>query len=58
MEARGYQVRTADSLETGKAAIKLSAPAFAVVDMRLEDGSGLEVIGCCRKPGLTAGRWC
>ena len=44
MEARGYQVRTADSLETGKAAIKQSAPAFAVVDMRLDDGSGLEVI--------------
>jgi two-component system, response regulator RegA len=44
MEARGYQVRTADSLEAGKAAIKQAPPAFAVVDMRLEDGSGLEVI--------------
>jgi two-component system, response regulator RegA len=44
MEARGYQVRTADSLETGKAAIRAAPPAFAVVDMRLEDGSGLEVI--------------
>jgi two-component system, response regulator RegA len=44
MEARGYQVRTAASLEAGKAAIRQSAPAYAVVDMRLDDGSGLEVI--------------
>ena len=44
MEARGYQVRTAETLEAGKAAIRQAPPAYAVVDMRLEDGSGLEVI--------------
>ena len=49
------------SLETGKAAIKQSAPAFAVVDMRLEDGSGLEVIpdasgNPARLPGAGANR--
>ncbi|MGA7328107.1 MAG: ActR/PrrA/RegA family redox response regulator transcription factor [Rhodomicrobium sp.] len=48
MEARGYEVRTADSLEAGKQAIRDSAPAFAVVDMRLEDGNGLEVIRMLR----------
>jgi two-component system, response regulator RegA len=49
MESRGYQVRTADSLEAGREAIKQSAPAFAVVDMRLEDGNGLEVIRMLRE---------
>jgi two-component system, response regulator RegA len=49
MEARGYQVRTADSLEAGKEAIKQAAPAYAVVDMRLDDGNGLEVIRMLRE---------
>jgi two-component system response regulator RegA len=49
MEARGYDVRTADTLEAGKQAIKEAAPAFAVVDMRLEDGNGLEVIRMLRE---------
>jgi two-component system response regulator RegA len=49
MEARGYQVRTADSLEAGKQAIRESAPAFAVVDLRLDDGNGLEVIRMLRE---------
>ena len=44
MEARGFHVRTADSLEAGKAAIRQAPPAYAVVDMRLDDGNGLEVI--------------
>jgi two-component system, response regulator RegA len=49
MEARGYQVRTADSLESGKEAIRQGAPAYAVVDMRLDDGNGLEVIRMLRE---------
>jgi len=49
MAARGYQVRTAESLEAGKQAIREAAPAFAVVDMRLEDGNGLEVIRMLRE---------
>ncbi|MBI4723802.1 MAG: ActR/PrrA/RegA family redox response regulator transcription factor [Rhodomicrobium sp.] len=49
MEARGYHVRTAESLEAGKQAIKEAAPAFAVVDLRLEDGNGLEVIRMLRE---------
>lgn len=49
MEARGYAVRTAETMEAGKQAIRESAPAFAVVDMRLEDGNGLEVIRMLRE---------
>ena len=44
MEGRGYAVRTADSVAAGLAAIDSEPPAFAVVDMRLGDGNGLEVI--------------
>ena len=49
MESRGYQVRVADSLEAGKEAIREAAPAYAVVDMRLDDGNGLEVIRMLRE---------
>lgn len=49
MEARGYAVRTADTLEAGKQAIREAAPAYAVVDMRLEDGNGLDVIRMLRE---------
>jgi len=56
MEARGFQVRTADSLEAGKEAIRELAPAYAVVDMRLDDGNGLEVIRLLQetRPGCRA----
>ncbi len=49
MEARGYDVRTADSLDAGRRAIREFAPAFAVVDMRLDDGNGLDVIRLLRE---------
>jgi two-component system response regulator RegA len=44
MESRGFEVSTAGSVEEGQNLIRSSAPAFAVVDLRLEDGSGLDVI--------------
>ncbi len=44
MESRGFQVRTAQSVSEGLALIKEKPPAFAVVDMRLDDGNGLDVI--------------
>ena len=44
MESRGYQVRVAESVADGLAAIESEAPAFAVIDMRLGDGNGLDVI--------------
>jgi two-component system response regulator RegA len=44
MEQRGYKVRTAGSVKDGLAAISERAPTFAVIDLRLGDGSGLDVI--------------
>jgi two-component system, response regulator RegA len=43
-EGRGFEVRTAHSVAEGMDLIRQKAPAFAVVDMRLEDGNGLDVI--------------
>ncbi len=44
MEARGFEVTVADSVAEGLAALERRAPAFAVIDMRLGDGNGLDVI--------------
>ena len=44
METRGFEVRSAASVAEGIELIRQKAPAFAVVDMRLEDGNGLDVI--------------
>ncbi|BBF94538.1 ActR/PrrA/RegA family redox response regulator transcription factor [Blastochloris tepida] len=44
MEARGFSVSTAESVADGLAFLDHGAPAFAVVDMRLGDGNGLDVI--------------
>lgn len=44
LEGRGYEVKVAESVADGVAAIDEKAPAFAVIDMRLGDGSGLDVI--------------
>lgn len=44
METRGYVVRTAGSVADGLKAIESAPPAFAVIDMRLGDGNGLDII--------------
>src|SRR4051812_35699093 len=44
MEGRGYEVRVAETVADGLAAVESAAPAFAVIDMRLSDGNGLDVI--------------
>ena len=44
MELRGFTVSVAESVAEGLTAIGRSAPAFAVIDMRLGDGNGLDVI--------------
>ena len=44
MEGRGYTVRTASSVREGLQAVATAPPAFAVIDMRLGDGNGLDVI--------------
>lgn len=49
MERRGFLVATAESVQSGIAAVSENAPAFAVVDLRLGDGSGLEIVKTLRK---------
>jgi two-component system, response regulator RegA len=44
MDKRGFEVRIAGSVAEGLAAVNASAPAYAVVDLRLEDGNGLDVV--------------
>ena len=44
MEARGFAVTIAGSVAAGRLAIAEHAPAFAVIDMRLADGNGLDVM--------------
>ena len=56
MEARGFEVATAETVADGLARVEASAPAFAVVDMRLGDGTGLDVISALKRsrPGARA----
>src|SRR5215472_17729940 len=49
MERRGFVVATAESVASGIAAVNERPPAFAVVDLRLSDGSGLEIVKTLRK---------
>ena len=44
MESRGFTVATASSVAEGMAAIASAPPAFAVIDMRLADGNGLDIM--------------
>jgi len=56
MEARGFKVTDAGSVYDGLAQIQLSAPDYAVVDMRLGDGCGLDVVAALkqRRPNARA----
>ena len=44
MEKKGFQVTQAESVQKGISLVKNAPPAFAVVDLRLGDGNGLEII--------------
>ena len=44
MEKKGFLVSQAEGVKKGIDLIKLKKPAFAVVDLRLGDGNGLEVV--------------
>ena len=44
MSARGFTARTAMSVGEALAAIETAPPAFAVIDLKLGDGSGLDVM--------------
>tara|TARA_X000001036_G_C20580304_1_gene766455 strand:- start:29 stop:586 length:558 start_codon:yes stop_codon:yes gene_type:complete len=48
MERRGFKVRSALTVTQGKQLVESSAPGYAVIDLRLEDGSGLEVVELIR----------
>ena len=49
METRGFNVDTAESVSEGIAKSKATPPKYAVVDLRLGDGNGLEVIEAIRQ---------
>ncbi len=49
MEGRGFVVDTAESVTEGMVKARHNPPDFAVVDMRLNDGNGLDVIEAIRK---------
>ena len=44
MEKKGFQVSQAEGVKKGLESVKQKKPAFAVVDLRLGDGNGLEVV--------------
>jgi two-component system, response regulator RegA len=49
MELRGFDVRTAETVSEGLRQVDASPPAFAVVDMRLGDGNGLDVVSALKE---------
>ena len=56
MQTRGFTVRTAESVAGGLMQLEIASPAFAVVDLRLGDGNGLDVISAlkARRPDARA----
>ncbi len=61
MQKRGYDVRTAYTVHDGMIAAREFEPEFAVIDLRLSDGNGLqivekirEIVDDCRIVMLTA----
>jgi len=49
MEKRGFAVTAAQTIAEGKGAIVNKPPAYAVIDLRLEDGNGLDVVEMLRE---------
>jgi two-component system response regulator RegA len=49
MESRGFAVDTAESVEEAVDKARANPPAYAVVDMRLGDGNGLDVVEAIRE---------
>jgi len=44
LESRGFEPRLVANVADAIAAVRASPPAFAVLDMRLEDGNGLQLV--------------
>lgn len=49
MEKRGFDVQMAESVAEGLTLARQRPPAYAVVDLRLEDGNGLDVVETIRE---------
>src|SRR4029078_11604466 len=49
LESRGFDVTTAESVAEGLRQVQRSARSFAVVDMRLGDGNGIDVITALKR---------
>jgi two-component system, response regulator RegA len=49
LESRGFTVSIAESVADGLLKLEQAPPAYAVVDMRLEDGNGLDVISALKR---------
>jgi len=49
MDKRGFETETASSVAAGHAIATARPPAYAVIDLRLEDGNGLDVVETIRE---------
>jgi two-component system response regulator RegA len=49
METRGFAVTSCDNVADGLSQIAKAAPAFAVVDLRLGDGNGIDVVSALKR---------
>ena len=49
MEKRGFVVEAVETVAEGKTVANARPPAYAVVDLRLEDGNGLDVVEVLRE---------
>ena len=49
LESRGFAVSIAESVADGLLKVEQAPPAYAVVDMRLGDGNGLDVISALKR---------
>jgi len=49
MEKRGFAPVLAESVAEGLAIVRTKPPAYAVIDLRLEDGNGLDVVEALRE---------
>ena len=54
MEKKGFTVTQAESVKAGIETVKIKSPAFAVVDLRLNDGNGLEVVKEIQKVNINS----
>lgn len=49
MEKRGFRPQTVHSVADALNSLRIATPTYAVIDLRLEDGSGLDVVEALRE---------